>query len=145
MVSNRALLGIAGFVWLAAGVNILRIGITALIKVFAAAGFWRIVLVIVLAAAIFTGFHFMFSRIVGKHTVRILSYQTKQPFWKFFDLKSYLLMIFMMGLGIFLRHSGWLPDFFFAFFYTGLGAALSVAGIRFLIRCLHFEQLKSPS
>lgn len=145
MVSNRTLLGIAGFVWLAAGVNILRIGITAAVKVFASSGFWRIVLVIVLAAVIFTGFHFMFSRIVTKHTIRILGYQSKQPFWKFFDLKSYLLMIFMMGLGIFLRRSGWLPDFFFAFFYTGLGTALSIAGIRFLVRCIRFVQLQKLS
>ena len=145
MVSNRALLGIAGFVWLAAGINILRIGIKSVIAVFSTAGFWRIFLVIVLACAIFTGFHLMFTRIVEKHTTRILSYETKQPFWKFFDLKSYLLMIFMMGLGIGLRRSGWLPDFFFAFFYTGLGTALSIAGIRFLIRCIRFAQLKSLS
>ena len=87
----------------------------------------------------------MFSRIVTKHTIRIAGYQGKQPFWKFFDLKSYLLMVFMMGLGIFLRRSGWLPDFFFAFFYTGLGTALSIAGIRFLVRCIRFAQLRDLS
>ena len=42
-------------------------------------------------------------------------------------------------LGITLRHSGKLPEFFFAFFYTGLGTALTVAGIRFLIRCAKWE------
>ena len=45
-------------------------------------------------------------------------------------------MAFMMTLGITLRRFGGLPEFFFAFFYTGLGTALSVAGIRFLIRCV---------
>ncbi len=100
MVSNRTLLGIAGFVWLAAGVNILRIGVKAVIAVCAASKLGRIALMVLLAAAIFTAFHRMFSRIVQKHTARIRGYETRQPFWRFFDGKSYLLMIFMMSLGI---------------------------------------------
>ena len=139
MVSNRTLLGIAGFVWLAAGVNILRIGVKAVIAVYAASELGRIALMVLLAAAIFTAFHWMFSRIVQKHTARIRGYETRQPFWRFFDGKSYLLMIFMMSLGIGLRHSGLLPEFFFAFFYTGLGTALTIAGLRFLIRWIRWN------
>ena len=134
MVGNRTLLGIAGFVWLAAGVNILRIGVNAVFSVIGG-GFGRTALMAVLAAAIFYAFHRMFSRIVVKHTARSRGYETKQPFWRFFDGKSWLLMAFMMTLGITLRRFGGLPEFFFAFFYTGLGTALSVAGIRFLTRC----------
>ena len=133
MVGNRTLLGIAGFVWLAAGVNILRIGVNAVFSVIGG-GFGRTALMAVLAAAIFYAFHRMFSRIVVKHTARIRGYETKQPIWRFFDGKSWLLMAFMMTLGITLRRFAGLPEFFFAFFYTGLGTALSVAGIRFLIR-----------
>ena len=135
MVGNRTLLGIAGFVWLAAGVNILRIGVKAVFSVIGGS-FGRTALMAALAAAIFYAFHRMFSRIVVKHTARIRGYETKQPFWRFFDGKSWLLMAFMMTLGITLRRFGGLPEFFFAFFYTGLGTALSVAGIRFLIRCV---------
>ena len=134
MVGNRTLLGIAGFVWLAAGVNILRIGVKAVFSVIGG-GFVRTALMALLASAIFCAFHWMFSRIVVKHTARIRGYETKQPFWRFFDGKSWLLMAFMMTLGITLRRFAGLPEFFFAFFYTGLGTALSVAGIRFLIRC----------
>ena len=134
MVGNRTLLGIAGLVWLAAGVNILRIGVKSVFAVIGG-GIGRTALMALLAAAIFCAFHWMFSRIVTKHTARIRAYETKQPFWKFFDGKSWLLMAFMMTLGITLRRVGHLPEFFFAFFYTGLGAALSIAGIRFLIRC----------
>ena len=43
-------------------------------------------------------------------------------------------MIFMMGLGIILRHGSFLPDYFFAFFYSGLGFALLVSGLRFIAR-----------
>ena len=39
-------------------------------------------------------------------------------------------MVFMMGLGIAIRATGIAPDIFIAVFYTGLGAALTSAGIR---------------
>lgn len=139
MVSNRTLLGIAGLVWLAAGVNILRIGVKAFLAVCAVSKTGRILLMAALAILIFVGFHLMFSKIVTKHTARIRGYETRQPFWRFFDGKSYLLMLFMMSLGIGLRHSGLLPEFFFGFFYTGLGTALTTAGIRFLLRFIRYN------
>lgn len=51
----------------------------------------------------------------------------------FFDLKSYCIMAFMMGGGIWLRSSGLVPDVFIAVFYTGLGCALVLAGVLFWI------------
>ena len=135
MVSKRTLLFIAGLVWLAAGINILRIGLKVLLPLFSGeAG--RLLLALGLAAVICAAFSLMFHRIVIKHTRRILGYETKQPAYRFFDGKSYLLMAFMMTLGITLRRSGFVPEFFFAWFYTGLGAALGIAGIRFLVRCV---------
>ena len=134
MVSKRTLLLIAGLVWLAAGVNILRIGLKALIPLFSG-GTGRLLLALGLAVVICAAFSLMFHRIVVRHTARILSYETKQPAYRFFDTKSYILMAFMMTLGITLRRSGFVPEYFFTWFYTGLGTALSIAGIRFLIRC----------
>ena len=40
-------------------------------------------------------------------------------------------MAFMMIGGILLRYSGVVPTLFIAVFYTGLGAALTMAGIMF--------------
>ena len=51
--------------------------------------------------------------------------------WSFFDKKSYLIMAFMMTFGILLRKSALLPTLFFAVFYTGLGAALFAAGVKY--------------
>ena len=132
MVGNRTLLGIAGFVWLAAGVNILRIGVKAVLAVIGGS-FGRTALMAVLTAAIFCAFHWLFSRIVVKHTARIRGYETKQPFWRFFDGKSYLLMAFMMTLGISLRAFHLVPIWFIAFFYVGLGVALALTGALFLV------------
>lgn len=72
---------------------------------------------------------------VLKHYQRIKSYSCEyQPIYKFFDLKSYLIMIFMMSLGIGLRASAVVPKNFIAFFYSGLGLGLLLAGLLF-IKC----------
>ena len=65
MVSKRTLLLIAGLVWLAAGVNILRIGLKALIPLFSG-GTGRLLLALGLAVVICAAFSLMFHRIVVK-------------------------------------------------------------------------------
>ena len=125
-VKKSTLLLVAGLVWLAAGVNILRIGVQAMLSCFR-------VWLLAGAVVILIGFFLMFFKIVKKHTKRIMGYlEEKKSIFYFFDLKGYLLMAFMMGLGIALRHGNFLPAEFFAVFYSGLGTALSVAGILFL-------------
>ena len=54
-------------------------------------------------------------------------------FLRFLDLKGYLIMAFMMSFGFGLRLTGLIPNWFFAFFYTGLGCALALAGASFLL------------
>lgn len=44
-----------------------------------------------------------------------------------------------MGGGIGLRASGLVPEFFIAFFYTGLGLALATAGVAFIKNYLTFS------
>lgn len=75
---------------------------------------------------------FIFGKLVDKHTERIRGYEKEYHFFmKFFDLKSFIIMAFMMSGGIGLRASGVAPERFIAVFYTGLGAALLLAGILF--------------
>lgn len=76
----------------------------------------------------------VFGRLVQRHTARIRGYGTERKwFWQFFDGKSFLIMVFMMAFGIGLRASGLAPEGFIAVFYTGLGASLLTAGLRFLL------------
>ena len=133
MVSWKCLLLTARSLWLLPGFNILRIGIEAWIAVLPSSGAGKIVLLMLLCALILTGFFFMFRKIVRKNTKRILGYRERTFFLKFLDARGWLTMAFMMTLGIVLRSSGLLPDEFFAFFYTGLGTSLSIAGILFLL------------
>ena len=128
-VKKRALLAIAGSVWLAAGFNVARLGVLSYIRLDEISAVH-----ILLSIAVFCVFGFMFYRMSVRHTNRIRSYsQETRPVWNFFDLKSYLIMAFMMSGGIWLRNSGLAPEVFIAVFYTGLGCALGSAGILFWV------------
>ena len=77
MVKKRTLLFLAALVWLAAGVNIMRIGVIAYsghLTLLAAAG----------SVVVFVLFWRMFRGLVGKHTGRIHDFaEERQFFWRF--------------------------------------------------------------
>lgn len=134
-VKKRTLLAIAGAVWLIAGFNVARMGILAYLQL--SAVHW---LSCLLSACVFLAFGTMFLKMSCRHTRRIQGYPQKtKPFWHFFDLKSYLIMAFMMSGGIWLRMSGLVPTAFIAVFYTGLGCALALAGITFWIMFFRYN------
>ena len=131
-VRGKYLLTIAFAVWLLAGLNILRLGILACLE--GSTPIWVLVLGIPL---IFLLFHMMFSKLVGKHSDRIRGYgEERMHVLKFFDAKGYIIMAVMMGGGIALRSFHLVPGWFIAFFYTGLGIALALAGVGFLVHYL---------
>ena len=125
-VSKNTLLLIACLVWCFAGFNILKIGIIAYSNFLSAINF-------ALSLAVFAIFQvFIFGKLVKKHTARINAYkENKQFFLNFFDIKSFIIMAFMMTFGILLRASNIAPEQFIAVFYTGLGSALTLAGLLF--------------
>lgn len=132
-VPKRALLIIAGIVWLVAGFNVARLGIIAYGNIQIE---WYHYL---LTAAVFLAFGAMFFRMSQKHTKRIKDYEEEcRPFWNFFDLKAYIIMAVMMGGGIGLRAAGVFPEVFVAFFYTGLGCALALAGVLFCVNFIRY-------
>lgn len=126
MVKRNTLLLLACLVWSAAGFNILRIGVLAYPNYL---GVWSFLL----SALVFAVFQRMvFGKLVKKHTARIRAYEEERHFFlKFFDVKSFLIMAVMMSGGIWLRSGGLAPERFIAVFYTGLGASLLLAGVRF--------------
>lgn len=125
-VKRNTLLLIACLVWTTAGFNILRIGLLAYSA-------YQGIVNYLLTALVFAVFQiFIFGKLVKKHTSRIRAYQEERHFFlKFFDGKSFAIMAMMMTVGIWLRSSGFAPERFIAFFYTGLGASLLLAGLLF--------------
>lgn len=135
-VKKRTLLAIAGCVWLVAGFNVARLGILSykIMQSFS-------VIHVLLSVLVFLAFGLMFMKMSFKHTRRIKGYgEVWKPVWHFFDLKSYCIMAIMMGGGIWLRSSGFAPNVFIAVFYTGLGCALALAGVMFIVMFFKSKQ-----
>ena len=120
-VKRNTLLLLAALVWGIAGANILRIGLAAYPAYLT---LWN-TLLSVLVFAVFQ--QEVFGKLVKKHTARIGANHDEL----FFDRKSFVIMAVMMTGGIGLRASGLAPEAFIAVFYTGLGASLLLAGLRF--------------
>ena len=132
-IKKQPLIAVAGVVWLLAGVNVALIGARAAVEMRGAA-VGVVGALIVGTVAAFFAFHAMFGKIVLKNAQRIRGLDAERlNFLRFLDLKGYLIMAFMMSFGFSLRLSGLIPTWFFAFFYTGLGCALTLAGASFLL------------
>ena len=123
-----------GGVWAIAGFNVARLGVLSYRNILPIS-----VIHIFLSGLVFPVFGLMFYKMTLKHTKRIKGYTEEfRPIWHFFDLKAYCIMAFMMGGGIWLRSSGLAPDVFIAVFYTGLGRAMTLAGVLFWVMFFHF-------
>ena len=130
-MKKENLITVAGVVWLLAGMNVALIGARAAVEM---SGATVVVALVVGAVAVFFAFHAIFGTIVLKNAQRIRGLDGERlSFLRFLDLKGYLIMAFMMSFGFGLRLTGFIPNWFFAFFYTGLGCALALAGASFLL------------
>ena len=134
-VKKKTLLLIAGIVWMIAGFNVARLGALSYLNI------ERTWYLYIFSLVVFMSFGLMFFKMSQKHTKRILGYEEYRPFWHFFDFKAYLIMICMMSGGIGFRAAGIFPEIFIAFFYSGLGLALALAGIIFTRNYLLYNQL----
>ena len=100
-VNKQILLFIAGCVWIISGVNILRIGILT----------WMhdahySVLKVGEAVIVFLLFlNFVFLRLFRKLSRRIAQKGEKNCPFSFFDAKGWIVMIFIITLGVGFRHS----------------------------------------
>lgn len=137
MVKKGTLLLLASVVWLIAGFNVLKIGIETYANYLSVINF-------LLSILVFLIFWFMvFHKLTIKHTQRICNYTKDRQFiLNFFDLKSFLIMAFMISGGLIIRKFSLLPDRFIAVFYTGLGSALFLAGVLFGYNYFERRKLK---
>ena len=129
-IPTRHLLLVNGLLWTAIGVKIALIGVKAY-QSLAVIQWWYFLL----SAVVFAGFWFMFTGVVRKYAARIMAMpEPKTSIFKTFSLKGYLIIAFMITLGITLKRIPQVPDSFIAWFYCGLGPGLLSAGIRFIVR-----------
>ena len=82
--------------------------------------------------AVLAAFFFMFRRIVDRYCSRIASLPDKVTIWQTFPTRGWILVVFMMCLGMVLKHIPAIPTAFTASFYSGLGPMLVLASARFV-------------
>lgn len=114
-VSRQTLLLTAGLVWTLAGGKVLAIGLAAWLHEHTHAWYFKTgeaTLVFLLF------FCLVFHRLFRKYTARIRGKSEKNCPFAFFDTRGWLIMAFMMTLGIVVRLFELLPPLFIAVFYT---------------------------
>lgn len=133
-VAKRHLLLANAIVWGAPGIKILITGVKSYFALWPSKSILWLALGTIL---VMTGFVWMFSRIVKKYSDRIMDFpQQKKSILTLLPVKGWILVIFMICLGISLKHIPGVPTEFFASFYCGLGPALISAAYLFLARWL---------
>ncbi|MBO4536734.1 MAG: hypothetical protein J5702_05960 [Bacteroidales bacterium] len=131
-IRTRGLLAVNGLMWAAIGTKITVTGVSSYWKLGATDALWWM---IPLSLLVFAGFYRMFTGVVRKYSERIYAMpEPKTSVFKTFSVKGYLIIAFMISLGIALKHIPGIPTSFFAWFYCGLGPGLLSAGVRFLLR-----------
>ncbi len=75
--------------------------------------------------------YFGFGGLATKNIIRIDQYQKNVCFWAFQKWTTYILIVFMMSLGIFMRKTPYIPKYLLSPMYIGIGSALFIASFRY--------------
>lgn len=127
-VNQKWLIIIAGLMWSSVGIflNILAIAwLKSLnnIQIFTS--------VLIGLSAGFAIAHFGFGNIAIKNISRILAYPKHACVFAFQEWETYILIAFMMSMGIYLRTTGLVPKFILAPLYIGIGTALFLSSFKY--------------
>lgn len=117
----------AALIWGVPGLIITMKGVMAYAKL-PSIDWWMCAITLAVLAA----FYLMFTRVVARYLVHIKIITAPCSIWDTFPLRGWVLVLFMMGLGISLRHIPSIPTVFYATFYSGLGPMLLFSSFRFL-------------
>ena len=129
-MKKRFLYLIAAIIWGIPGFIITIKGIRAY-TVMPTDELWWLLLI---TAAVLAGFIFMFRRIVERYCALIAAEPEQTTILHTFPLRGWILIVFMMCLGMALKFMPFIPAEFTASFYSGLGLALIFATVIFIKR-----------
>ncbi len=126
-VDKKVLVFLAGAVWLGVGAALMRLAHGWLA---AYGGPGRALFYAAGLLAALPIHHFGFLRVADKNLARLLPLEEKRCVFSFITWKSYLLVGFMVLLGVTLRHSA-LPKQYLSLLYNGIGLALALSSVRY--------------
>ena len=127
-VNRKWLIITSGLMWSSVGIFLNILAFTWF-KSFNNAQLFITILLGLLAGLVIA--YFGFGKIANKNINRILAYPKEVCVFAFQEWKSYILIVVMMSMGIFLRTTGILPKFILAPMYIGIGTALFLASFKY--------------
>ena len=77
-----------------------------------------------------------FNILARKNINRILEYKETVCFFAFQSWRSYIIVVIMISMGVFMRTSGIFPKFILTPMYIGIGLALFIASFQYYIHLL---------
>ena len=126
-VDKKFLIALSGIIWSIVGIALCNLAVGWLSEAASEKTYMLGAGGILLAMLIH---HFGFLRIVDKNIERILSKSGKVCIFAFQPWKSYLLILIMVGMGMFLRNSA-MPKHYLAVIYIGFGGAMLLSSLRY--------------
>ena len=127
-MNRKHLFIVASIIWGIPGIIITTKGIKAY-GMQPSEDLWWLLLI---TFSVLAAFFMMFRRIVDRYSSRIASLPVKVKIWQTFPPRGWILLVFMMGLGITLKNIPGIPPAFTASFYSGLGPMLLLSSARFM-------------
>ncbi|HET7733197.1 MAG TPA: hypothetical protein VFK73_05095 [Paludibacter sp.] len=127
-IPKRYLIFVAALMWTFAGGMLFTRGFGMLLLFHRL--LWLKILISIIAGLIF--YFLLFSKISYKHTQRIIRMNVEKPcIFSFFNLRSYIMMVLMIGMGITLRSTGIVPMEYLSVLYVTMGVPLTMSAFRF--------------
>jgi hypothetical protein len=139
-VSKYWLMALAGLMWSVVGIMLCRM---AYIWLKAVPVKWALALGSLGLISALAAYRFGFSKIALKNIFRLCLLPDKVCIFAFQAWKSYLIIIFMIVLGITMRHSP-IPKHFLAVIYATIGGALFFSSFHFYWRIWRVKIRKQP-
>lgn len=127
-MKRSALYFVAAALWGIPGVIITVKGVNAYLSMPLRESWW----LMSGTAVVLMCFFFMFRKAVDKYSALIAAQPEKTSIWHTFPLRGWILILFMLCLGMALKFIPGIPLEFTASFYSGLGPMLLFASARFL-------------
>lgn len=129
LIPKKYLYLIAALIWGIPGITITLKGVNSYRDIQPTQRGW------LLAATVLVGifFYVIFRRVTKRYINHISSLPDRCSPHRTFPMKGWLLILFMMCLGIILKSTPGIPIQFTASFYSGLGPMLILASFRFLL------------
>jgi len=139
-VSKYLLMGLAGLMWSGVGIMLCRLAVIWLKPIHRNVA-WSLGFLGLIAAIVV--YRFGFSKIALKNITRLCLLPNTTCIFAFQAWKSYLIIIFMVALGLTLRHSP-MPKHFLAVIYETIGGALFFSSFHFYGRIWRVKVRKEP-